>query len=323
MSYSVVFYADPDNRRSRTAIELAPDELDVGVLDPGLPWEEQLAQLQDTEVLILGGPAPSTEQLAQLPRLRLLQLMSAGYDQVDVPAVKENGVFVSNNSPQIAASVSQLTIGLMIMVMNRLLAGVEGVRDGSWAEKARARPIHELMGKTVGIVGLGNIGKDVARRLAGFDCKLVYYDAFDVPAEVEAELNVCRVEVDELLRISDVVTVHVPLYSGSRGMFNAQTFALMKESAIFINACRGPVHDEADLIEALRSGEIAGAGLDVLEQEPASLDNPLLHMDNVVVTPHLGGSSEERVERALVFSYENARRVFAGDEPLGQITPLV
>jgi phosphogluconate 2-dehydrogenase len=114
----------------------------------------------------------------------------------------------------------------------------------------------------------------------------------------------------------------VPLYSETRGMFNARAFSLMNPSAIFINTCRGPVHDESDLIAALRNGEIRAAGLDVVEEEPTPTGNPLLSMDNVVVTPHLAGSSEERVDRALVFSYENARRVLSGEEALGQFEVL-
>jgi phosphoglycerate dehydrogenase-like enzyme len=126
-----------------------------------------------------------------------------------------------------------------------------------------------------------------------------------------------RVGYEELLKTSDIVTVHVPLFSETRGMMNADAFRLMKESAIFINTCRGPVQNEADLIDALNDGQIRAAGLDVFEVEPTPVDNPLLTMDNVVVTPHLAGSSEERVERALVFSYQNARRVISGGQPEG------
>lgn len=323
MENRVVYYGPPDNARTRMAVEIAPDDLDFGVVDPSLPWEERLAQLENTQTLILGGLALSTEEIAALPSIRLLQLMSAGYDRVDVPAVKELGVFVSNSSVQVAPAVSQHTVALMLMVLNRIVPGVDGARDGSWADKTRSKPLFELMDRTVGIVGLGNIGTLVARRLSGFDCELIYHDVRSIPAVVERELNVKRVSLEELLTASDVVTAHVPLYSGTRGMFNAAAFGLMKETAVFINACRGPVHDEADLIQALRDGEIAGAGLDVLEDEPTDLNNPLLSMDNVVVTPHMAGSTEERVERALLSSFENARRVMRGEDPMQQIDPLV
>lgn len=323
MGNRVVYYGPPDNPRTRMAVEIAPDDLDFGIVDPSLSWEDRLAQLKNTETLILGGPSLSTDEIAALPSIRLLQLMSAGYDRIDIPAIKEMGIFVSNSSRQVAPAVSQHTVALMIMVLNRIVPGVEGARDGSWADKARSRPLFELMDRTVGIVGLGNIGGLVARRLSGFDCELIYSDVRTIPEVVERELNVKRVALDDLLATSDVVTAHVPLYSGTRGIFDAAAFKRMKNTAIFINACRGAVHDEADLIQALKDGEIAGAGLDVLEDEPADLDNPLLSMDNVVVTPHMAGSTEERIERALLSSFENARRVTRGDEPAQQIEPLV
>ena len=183
--------------------------------------------------------------------------------------------------------------------------------------------MYEVGGKTIGIIGLGNIGRLVAGMVLGFGpAEVIYHDPATVPAEGEAELAVRRVGFEELLESSDIVTVHVPLYSETRGMMDARAFSLMKESAIFINTCRGPVHNEADLIEALNDGQIRAAGLDVFEEEPTPVDNPLLSMDNVVVTPHLAGSSEERVERALIFSFQNARRVISGGEPEGQFEVL-
>ncbi|MDA1258895.1 MAG: NAD(P)-dependent oxidoreductase [Chloroflexi bacterium] len=317
----VVYYSQPDHR-VQLAESLAPDDLDVGVVDPTLPWEERKELLADTEVLILGGLAMPYEELTQLPRLKMLQLMSAGYDRIDVPAVREQGIFVTNNSPQISRSVAEHALGLMLTVQHKFGPGIQGVRDGTWREPVRSG-VFEVGGKTIGIIGLGNIGRLVARMVRGFEpAEVIYHDNAPIPAEVEAELGVRRVGFEELLENSDIVTVHVPLYSKTRGMMDARAFSLMKESAIFINTCRGPVHNEADLIDALNDGQIRAAGLDVFEEEPTPVDNPLLSMDNVVVTPHLAGSSEERVERALVFSYQNARRVISGEEPQGQFEVL-
>jgi phosphoglycerate dehydrogenase-like enzyme len=317
----VVFYSEP-NDRVRLAEDLAPDDLDVSVIDPELPWDERKELLTDTEVLILGGLAMPYEELIQLPKLKMLQLMSAGYDQIDVPAVREQGIFVSNNSPQIARSVAEHALGLMLTVQHKFVPGLEGVRDGSWRNPVRSG-VYEIGGKTIGIIGLGNIGRLVATMVRGFGpAEVIYHDTANIPAEVEAELGVRRVGFEELLSTSDIVTVHVPLFSETLGMMNSDAFTLMKESAIFINTCRGPVQNEADLIDALNDGQIRAAGLDVFEVEPTPVDNPLLSMDNVVVTPHLAGSSEERVERALVFSYQNARRVMSGTEPEGQFEVL-
>lgn len=317
----VVYYSQPDHR-VQLAEALAPDDLDVGVVDPTLSWEERRELLADTEVLILGGLAMPYEELTQLPNLKMLQLMSAGYDRIDVPAVREQGIFVANNSPQIARSVAEHALGLMLTVQHKFMPGMEGVRDGTWREPVRSG-VYEVGGKTIGIIGLGNIGRLVAGMVRGFGpAEVIYFDTATIPADVEAELAVRRVGFEELLESSDIVTVHVPLYSETRGMMDARAFSLMKESAIFINTCRGPVHNEADLIEALNDGQIRAAGLDVFEEEPTPVDNPLLSMDNVVVTPHLAGSSEERVERALIFSYQNARRVISGGEPEGQFEVL-
>ena len=318
----VVFYSEP-NDRVRLAEDLAPDDLDVSVINPELPWDERKELLADTEVLILGGLAMPYEELIQLPKLKMLQLMSAGYDQVDVPAVREQGIFVSNNSPQIARSVAEHALGLMLTVQHKFVPGLEGVRDGSWRNPVRSG-VYEIGGKTIGIIGLGNIGRLVATMVRGFGpAEVIYHDTANIPAKVEAELGVRRVGFEELLSISDIVTVHVPLFSETLGMMNSNAFTLMKESAIFINTCRGPVQNEPDLIAALNDGLIRAAGLDVFEVEPTPVDNPLLSMNNVVVTPHLAGSSEERVERALVFSYQNARRVMAGTEPEGQFEVLI
>ena len=149
--------------------------------------------------------------------------------------------------------------------------------------------------------------------LQGFQTTTLYTDVLKFPSELERELQVTRVSMDELLDRSDIVTAHVPLSSSTTGLMGRREFAAMKPQAIFINTCRGPVHDEPALIEALNSGEILGAGLDVTEVEPTPFDSPLLDMDNVVLTPHLAGSSQQRVDRALVFSFENARRALNGE----------
>ena len=149
--------------------------------------------------------------------------------------------------------------------------------------------------------------------LQGFQTTTLYTDIREFPIEHERELKVTRVSMDELLDRSDIVTVHVPLSSSTTGLIGRPEFSAMKSGAIFINTCRGPVHNESDLIDSLNRGLIMGAGLDVTQIEPTPLDSPLLKMDNVVVTPHLAGSSQERVDRALVFSFENARRALNGE----------
>ncbi len=322
MGNSVIYWGSDDDPRTQRARELAPDDLKVGYIDPATAPAERNALLKDCQFLIGATLALDTEALSAMPGLKTLQIMSAGFDGFDVPALREMGIEVCNNSAAIANAVAEHAIMLMLAVYKRTGQGIEGARDGSWQTKARSGPrghLFELTGKTVGIVGIGHIGSLLAKRLQGFETSTLYYDVRLLPSEMEEELRVASASFDELLERSDVVTAHMPLNSVTRGMFSTREFRLMKRDAVFINTCRGPVHNEKALIAALRDGDIRAAGLDVTEVEPTPLDNPLLHMENVIVTPHLAGSSQERVDRALVFAFDNARRVLEGRKPLSPV----
>ena len=161
----------------------------------------------------------------------------------------------------------------------------------------------------------------MARRLRGWECELVYYDVVEHSGEMERELGIRRVSLDELLRESDVVSLHVPHTGRTEGMIGAPELSKMKATAVLINTGRGPVVDEPALADAIRRGEIAGAGLDVLEEEPTAADNPLLDMDRVVVTPHMAGNSVEAYEKSRVFAVANAARVIRGEEPQSVVLP--
>jgi phosphoglycerate dehydrogenase-like enzyme len=248
-----------------------------------------------------------------------VQLMSAGFDTFDMPALQARGVLFANSSASIAPAVAEHAITLMLAIKRELVASVACVRGGVWQAVPRRDSMSELAGATVGIVGLGHIGREVAKRLVCWDCKLLYADAVAAPPEVEARLGLRRVSLEELLAAADVVTLHVPLNAHTQHLMNAERLRLMKSDAILINTCRGPVVDEAALYRALSEGWIAAAGLDVLEIEPAPPDNPLLALDNVVVTPHLGGSSVQRVRRASEFALENVERFLAGETPLSLV----
>lgn len=322
MGKKVIYFGEPTGSRTIRANELAPADLDVGYVDPTAPADQQREELKDAEALITNGLLWTTDQIAAMPNLKLLQLMSAGFNTLDVASIREMGVEVCNNSPAISNSVAEHAISLMMLTYKRLEQGIAGVKDGAWQDHAKGGDhgkLYELSGRTVGIIGLGNIGSKVAKRLTGFETTTLYYDIREFDPEYERSLNVTRVSFDELLERSDIITVHVPLNSRTTKMFSTREFAAMKDDAVFINTCRGPVQDEAALIVALQKGEFAAAGLDVFEQEPTPLDNPLLHMGNVVVTPHLAGSTQERVDRALVFSFENARRVLNGEKALNAV----
>ena len=188
------------------------------------------------------------------------------------------------------------------------------LRQGMWDSLIGLGDSMEMADKLVGIIGIGNIGRRVARRVQGFEAQVQYYDAYALSEEQERDLNVRRVGLDELFKTSDIVTCHTPLNDGTFRLVNAERLAMMKPSAIFVNTSRGEVVDEAALIKALQDGTIAGAGLDVFEQEPTDPANPLLAMDNVIATPHIAGATWDSWFRRSEFAYANMKRVWEGGE---------
>ena len=297
--------------------------VDITWVDGSLPHDQLADQLRDAVAIIAN--SRFTVDIARLaPNLKLVQVTSAGTDRLDLQGLGELGVRVANNGGGNAPSVAEHTISLMIGVYRKMHLQYAAVRAGEWGGDIRNNwyhQAHEITGKTVGIVGFGRIGQQVARRLRGWDCDLVYYDMFDVPEEVERQFNVKRLELDELLETSDIVTLHVPLTKRTRGLISDRELGLMKPTAVLINACRGPVVDEAALIRGLNAGQIAAAGLDVLEEEPTPTDNPLLKMDNVVVTAHMASFAQESGERSRAFAMQNVARVARGEEPTSIVLP--
>ncbi|MEE8443083.1 MAG: phosphoglycerate dehydrogenase [Dehalococcoidia bacterium] len=303
-------------------LDQLPSDLDVTAVDNGLSDEEKIALYKDVDATILVPADVSVNVVRACPRLKLIQTLSAGYDRLDIKALGELGIPIANNGGANSIAVSEQTIGLMLMVSKKMAqAWFTTAKERKWRGNISPVTMHEITGKTVGIVGLGRIGKQVARRLKGFSCEVIYHDVVPCPPELEEELAVKSVPFDELVSTSDIITMHVPLTPLTRKMIGQRELEMMKPDAILINACRGPVVDETALYEALTSGRIAGAGLDVLEVEPTPVDNPILGLDNVVVTPHLAGSSYETVLKGAAWAYENIQRVMAGQPPESMVTP--
>jgi phosphoglycerate dehydrogenase-like enzyme len=251
------------------------------------------------------------------PNLKLVQLTSAGYDQVDPEAAKKAKVPVSNNGGANAIAVSEHALMLMLAVYKRLVQFHNHIVAGNWrvGNPAEIR-VHELSGATLGIVGLGNIGKKVARRAAGFDMKIQYYDIKRLTEDQEDALGVRFVLYDELLRTSDVVTLHVPLDDTTRKMIGARELGMMKKDAIIVNTCRGPVIDEDALYDALKANQIFGAGLDVMVEEPPQPKHRLFSLPNVIFTPHSAGPTWENYIARFRNGFDNIQRVAAGRAPL-------
>ena len=315
-----IVHLAPDDSQMEYLNALAPDA-GVAWIDSNLGTEEQVALMQDTVVIFGDG---TVDLARRCPNLKLVQVSSAGTDRLDVAGLAALGIPVANGGGGNAISVAEHAIALMLSVYRKLNVQMESAKAGKWAEGIREEwwpYAHELTGKTVGIIGLGHIGQNVAQRLAGWECELLYEDAVDRPADLEARLGVTRVSRDDILARSDVVTLHVPLLDATRGMISDAELDAMKDPAILINPCRGPVVDEAALIRGMREGKIAGAGLDVLEEEPTPPDNPLLQMDHVVVTPHYASFAQEASDRSRKFALDNAIRVVNGEQPLSVVAP--
>jgi phosphoglycerate dehydrogenase-like enzyme len=250
------------------------------------------------------------------PRLKLVQLLSAGYDDVDLEAARRAKVPVSNNGGANAISVAEHALMLMLAVSRRVIWQHGNVSGGRWRGNGPAPRMYELFDKTLGIVGLGTIGKKVARLAKAFGMRVQYYDIVRLSEDAEDALGVRFRLLRELLKSSDVVSLHVPLNESTRGMIGAGELALLKPAAILVNTCRGPVVDEAALYRALSGGKLFGAGLDVFDQEPPPADNPLLKLDNVLLTAHFAGPTWDNHVARFRNAFDNVQRVARGEPPL-------
>ncbi|MBI2965985.1 MAG: lactate dehydrogenase [Chloroflexi bacterium] len=303
-------------------LEQTPAGWQVVSIDPReKPESEQLKMVADADFLWVFGGRPSDDVLRAGKKVRLLQLGSAGYDGINVALAGELGIPVASASGTNAQGVAELAVTLMLGVYRHLIDMDRDTRDGRWVTPLTVgTDSFEVLNKTIGIVGLGHIGGTVARLLQGFDPTLLYYDIVPKP-EVEKRFGVRRVTLDELLKQSDIVTLHVPLTPRTRHMIGTLELSLMKEAAVLINTCRGPVVDEKALYDALAKRRIWGAGLDVFETEPVDAGNPILKLDNVIVAPHAAGKTAESFPRRARFGFENMQRVLAGKPPLNLVTP--
>jgi phosphoglycerate dehydrogenase-like enzyme len=324
----------PDTPAIRARVEefnkLAAGAVEFRFVDSTQPFEEIARQCQGAVAL---HPAAyrqlETEQINELcrrtPTVKLLQAPSSGTDKYDKATLKKLGVAVCDAGGHNSVAVSEVAIWMIVSLYRRMDRQMADVRAGKWSDAITAMPeseFHTLVGKRVGIVGLGRIGSRVAKRLQGWECEVVYHDVKDFPRDYEEAARAKRVDMKTLLSTSDVVTVHVPLDRTTHHLISEREFALMKPAALYINTCRGPVTDEAALINALKHKRIFAAGLDVVEEEPIRTDNPLLNFDNVIVTPHQATRAIESSDNAKRFVVENISRVARGEKPQWVVEPV-
>jgi phosphoglycerate dehydrogenase-like enzyme len=298
----------------------APSDFELVSQPITLPDEEKIQHLQDADFLILFPGRISASVLRTAPQLRLIQLVSVGYDQMDLALCRELNIPVATNGGTNSLDVAEHTLMLILAFYRRLVELDHNVRTDHWRAIDTGLTTYTLDGKTVGIVGLGQIGQRVARLTRAFGAQCIYYDPYPQKPEVEQNLGVTRTSLETLLQQADIVTLHVPLLESTQNLIGVKELALMKPTALLVNTCRGPVIDEAALIETLRERRIGGAALDVLAQEPPDPNNPILRLDNVLLTPHTAGVTYDTWPRRGEFIFRNIARVWAGEPPLAAVT---
>ena len=302
------------------AKEMAPPGFELVITSAGTP--EYNSAIVDAEYLVgFVSGLVQAELFATAPGLRLVQMLSAGYDNADVGAARRSGVPVSNNGGANSVAVSEHALMLMLAVARKLPWQHSSVTGGRWTGNDTPR-VFELRAKTLGIVGLGSIGKKVSRLANAFGMDVIYYDIARLTEDQEDNLGVRFRLLDELLGQADLVSLHVPLNDATHHLINKDRLNRMKSNAILINTSRGPVVDEVALGEALADGEILGAGLDVFDAEPPAANHPLFTLDNVVLTPHLAGPTYESHTARVRNGFDNVQRVARGEPPLWVIPEL-
>lgn len=301
MSYLIGYFVKATEEVYSAVREALPEGCEL----VGLPEAE--GRLKEIDVLI--APKVTRQMILSAPSLKLIQTPGVGYDGIDLEAAAERGIPVAYTICGNTDEVAEHTMLLMLAVSRRLIEIDQAIRSGRWLMWERRLQSRNLRGRMLGLVGFGRIGREVARRAEAFGMKVQYSD----PAVPSGE---GQTPLDTLIATSDYVSIHVPLTAGTRGLIGPERIARMKPGSILINTSRGEIIDESALIEALREGRIAGAGLDVFTQEPPALSNPLLAMANVVLTPHVASGTVDGLRAKAAWYARNIERIRSGEQPL-------
>ncbi len=296
---------------------LKKEGLDVEVWREEKPLsnDELVEKCQGVEALITTGMnAINRDFLQKCQHLKIVSQFGAGYDNVDVESARELGIHVGNAPDAMSDATADIAFTLMLAASRKICYLNRHIIKGGWGYfKPRAHLGLELKGKTLGVFGLGRIGFEMAKRCVGAYEMKVLYCSRQVKNTAEQQLGAQRVDFDTLLHQSDVISVHCALNENTRGLFNKEAFSQMKETALFINTSRGPVHNQSDLYDALVNGAIWGAGLDVTNPEPMSLDDPLLNLENVAITPHIGSATVEARDEMSRLAAKNIIQFYRGE----------
>ena len=286
---------------------------DVTVYDRTKP-EDILTRIGDAEVVYTNKTPVSRETLDASGNIRFIGVLATGYNIVDIEAAKEKEIMVANIPTYGTAAVSQFAIALLLELCHHIGAHSDAVKDGEWTSNPDwcfwKYPLVELAGKTMGIIGFGRIGQDTGKIAQALGMQVLAYDEYPRP---ELETDTCHyADLDTLLAKSDVISLHCPLFPSTEGIINKETIAKMKTGVMIINDSRGPLIVEEDLRDALNSGKVGGAAVDVVSTEPIQMDNPLLQAKNVIITPHIAWAPKESRQRLMDIAVNNLKYYLEG-----------
>jgi glyoxylate reductase len=296
-------------------------DLEINVFTDISDREKVYSVLEEADIVIgdFTFSIPIDKDMIQhMKRVRLIQQPSTGYDHIDIKAAREKGIPVANVGGANTVSVAEHTIAMALLLLKRMIQSHFKVQNGLWPQQEMFDlGIYELDGKTWGIIGMGRIGREVAKRVKVFGVKVIYYDINRLPKEVEEKLGVEYRPFNRLVSEADIISIHVPLTPDTRHMIGEKELRRMKGSAIIINPSRGEIIDENALAEALKNRWIFGAGVDVYSQEPPPKDHPLLNLEdvNLITTPHIAGATNEARQRIIATSVKNVIKVLMGEKP--------
>jgi phosphoglycerate dehydrogenase-like enzyme len=317
-----VVYVGPTLPKYTDVIEsLLPEGFQLQFAHPDSPelWE----RLGEADFLI-SFVWITKEMIQAAPKLKLIQSITAGYDKIDVDAAAGAGMPVATTSGANAVSVAEHIFAMILALSHQIVYAQNAMKQGGWPQLELYRgKCFELSGKAIGLIGFGHIGQAAARIARVFGMEVLYFRRNRLTREEESSLEVSYAPLDDLLQQADIVSIQIPRTPQTEGLIGPRELRIMKKSALLINTARGGIVDEEALIECLTEKRIAGAGLDVFAEEPISSQNPLLHMDNVVLTPHTAGAAWESVQRTLEVSVENMLRVALGEKPHNLVSPVI
>jgi phosphoglycerate dehydrogenase-like enzyme len=300
-------------------VESTPPGFDLKIMPPHADVSDVSREAENADFIISGIDVPERVSRAA-KNVQFIQYMSSGFGQLPMSVLDDLGVPVAQMKTH-SISVAEHAVSLMLMTLRRIPATMQLLRQGQWRPDLDETSYSELYGKTVGIVGLGNIGRWIGKVVHhGFGANVIFYDSAEIPLTVSELISARAVPLEELMTQSDIVVLSLPLNAESDTMIGRNELALMKRSAVLVNVGRGEVVDQDALTESLREGRIAGAGLDVYAKEPLDTASELLDMDQVVCTPHMAGVGWENVERRITTVWQNIDAVLRGGVPNGVVT---